>query len=142
MSTKSLNQLLNTHFAALRSSNLPEILRRSVANWQIYAAVTGSALAMATNASASIIYSGIQNVTAGPIKSAVAASQIYQSFVPIVVRKTGGVKLGGFSFGPYQRFVSGSFLNGYARLGGSSGAAVLITNVNFNLDSEVRHRLV
>ncbi len=30
-------------------------------NWQVYAAVTGSAVAMATNASASIIYSGILN---------------------------------------------------------------------------------
>jgi MYXO-CTERM domain-containing protein len=32
-----------------------------VENWQVYAAVTGSAVAMATNASASIIYSGILN---------------------------------------------------------------------------------
>jgi hypothetical protein len=39
--------------------------RRSIADWRIYAAVTGPAVAMATNASAGVIYFN-QPVTAGP----------------------------------------------------------------------------
>jgi hypothetical protein len=55
-----LNDRLTAYAATLRSR------KRTAGNWQAYAAVTGAALAMATNASAGIIYSGIQDVTAGP----------------------------------------------------------------------------
>jgi hypothetical protein len=51
--------------------------KNSVSDWRIYAAVTGSAVAMATNASAGIIYFN-QAVTAGPIGN-VASSDIHQS---------------------------------------------------------------
>lgn len=56
-----LDSRLNGYFATLRASSFGDVLRRSVDNWQIYAAVTGSAVAMATNASASVIYSGVLN---------------------------------------------------------------------------------
>jgi hypothetical protein len=36
----------------------PEALRRSAGNWQLYAAVTGSAMAMATGATAAVIAGG------------------------------------------------------------------------------------
>jgi hypothetical protein len=42
-------------------------LKYGVENWQVYAAVTASALAMTTNASAGIIYSGIQSQTASVV---------------------------------------------------------------------------
>ncbi len=54
MKTKAKNTL-DSHFAAV-STNTPDLLKRSAANWRSYAAVAGSALAMSTNASASVIY--------------------------------------------------------------------------------------
>jgi uncharacterized protein (TIGR03437 family) len=50
-----LDSRLEDYFATLRSSSMKERLKRSVGSWQLYAAVTSSAMAMATNASASII---------------------------------------------------------------------------------------
>ena len=46
---------LDAYSATLRSSRVDETRRGRSTNWQIYAAVTGSALAMATNASAGLI---------------------------------------------------------------------------------------
>jgi uncharacterized protein (TIGR03437 family) len=66
---------LEAYFATLRSSSLREVLKRSAENWQIYAAVTGSAMAMATSASASIIGSGVRDHKADPIASVLAAKQ-------------------------------------------------------------------
>ena len=64
-----LDKRLADYSATLRSSRLEETRKRRSGNWQVYAAVTGSALAMATNASAgtiSIINSSLTgNVTAG-----------------------------------------------------------------------------
>ncbi len=40
---------LEVHFATLRASSLKDALKRSAGNWQMYAAVTGSAMAMATS---------------------------------------------------------------------------------------------
>lgn len=57
-----LDNRLRAYFATLRSSRL-------TGNWQIYAAVTGSVMAMTTNASAQVIYSGIEDVIAGPVAS-------------------------------------------------------------------------
>ena len=70
-----LDRRLEAYFATLRSSSLREALKRSAGNWQIYAAVTGSAMAMVTSASASIIGSGIRDVTAESIASVLAAKQ-------------------------------------------------------------------
>ncbi|MGD0298120.1 MAG: hypothetical protein ABSE86_13485 [Bryobacteraceae bacterium] len=58
-----LDRRLEGHFATLRS------LKHSAGNWQMYAAVTGSAMAMATNASAQIIGSGIRDIGVDPIAS-------------------------------------------------------------------------
>jgi uncharacterized protein (TIGR03437 family) len=56
-----LDRRLDAYFATLRSPSPKEAqkqaLKRSAGNWQFYAAVTGSALAMATGASASVIQS-------------------------------------------------------------------------------------
>jgi hypothetical protein len=62
--TSELENRLNGHFATLRS------VQRGKSNWPVYAAVTGSALAMATNAAAgSITYSGVLNVSTSPVVS-------------------------------------------------------------------------
>src|ERR1035438_7704264 len=59
-----LDHRLEGYFATVRS------LKHSAGNWQLYAAVTGSAMAMVTNASAQIIGSGIRNIATDPIASA------------------------------------------------------------------------
>ena len=46
-----LKQRLDAHFATLRSSSLRDNLMRRAANWPLYAAATGSAMAMLTNTS-------------------------------------------------------------------------------------------
>jgi len=52
-----LNHRLDAHFATLRSSSLKDTLKRSAGTWRFYTAVTGSAVAMATGASAATIQS-------------------------------------------------------------------------------------
>jgi glutamate 5-kinase len=74
-----LNHRLEAYFATLRSSSLRETLKRRTANWQIYAAVTGSAMAMATTSSASIIGTGIRHVSAEPVASALPIKQNFAS---------------------------------------------------------------
>jgi len=60
-----LENRLNDHFAVLKPSSVGAAIQRSAAHWPMYAAVTGSALAMATSAAAgSITYSGVVNATA------------------------------------------------------------------------------
>ena len=49
---------LEAHFATLRAPSLKDVLKRSAGNWQLYAAVTGSAMAMATGASAATMGAG------------------------------------------------------------------------------------
>jgi hypothetical protein len=68
-----LENRLSTHFATMRSSSLAA-LKSSAGNWQIYAAVTGSALAMATNASAGIIYSGPETIKTRTIPNVAAST--------------------------------------------------------------------
>jgi hypothetical protein len=69
-----LERRLEAYFGALHSSSLKETLKRSLANWQIYAAVSGSAMAMVTGASASIVGSGVR-VTPAPTASVRVAKQ-------------------------------------------------------------------
>jgi hypothetical protein len=54
-----LDERLSDYAATTRISSAAKALYRRTGNWPIYAAATGSALAMATGASASIITSGI-----------------------------------------------------------------------------------
>jgi hypothetical protein len=58
-----LDRQLTSYSAAVRVSAAVGSLRRRLGNWPIYAAATGSALAMATGASAGIIYSGIEDIS-------------------------------------------------------------------------------
>lgn len=74
-----LDRRLEAHFANLRSLPLREALKRSAANWQIYAAVTGSAVAMATGASASILGNGARDMAAAAIASVLAAKPFASS---------------------------------------------------------------
>jgi hypothetical protein len=133
MRSKALDRRLTAYFVTLRSSGLAETLRRSAGNWQFYAAVTGSALAMTTNASAGVIYSGIQNISAGPIASAANPGDTFDSYKQILVRNGSNAIKGQFSFGPYQKFDSGGFLDGDANLNMGSKAEILITNANFKV---------
>ena len=75
-----LDHRLEAYFATLRASSVKEALKRSAANWQIYAAVTGSAMAMVTSASASIISNGTRDVTGEPVASVLAAKHHLTSF--------------------------------------------------------------
>lgn len=70
-----LDQRLEAYFATLRSSTPREAAKHGAGNWQIYAAVTGSALAMVTGASASIIGSETREVAAEPVASVRALTQ-------------------------------------------------------------------
>ena len=65
-----LDRRLEAYFAALHSSSLKKTLKQTMGNWQIYAAVTGSAMAMMTSASASIIGGSVRHVLPDPIASA------------------------------------------------------------------------
>ncbi len=62
--SQQLNLHLKAYAATVQTPAIANVLKRSAERWSIYAAVTSAALAMASNASASIIYSGIINVTA------------------------------------------------------------------------------
>ncbi len=60
-----LRDRLESYTAAARAGGATRTtLGKRLGNWPVYAAATGSAMAMATNASAGVIYSGIQNLTA------------------------------------------------------------------------------
>ena len=65
----AVGQRLDAHFATLRSPSLRDVLKRSAGNWQIFAAVTSSALAMATGASASAIGSSAPGCATDPSAS-------------------------------------------------------------------------
>lgn len=65
-----LDRRLAAYHSTLRSSSLTESLKRSARNWPIYAAVTSSAMAMATGAAAASVGTGIRDVSADPVASA------------------------------------------------------------------------
>jgi hypothetical protein len=71
-----LDSRLDAYFATLRSSSLKDVLKRSAANWQVYAAVTSSAMAMVTSASASIIDSGSNATVYDPVASARSTNRL------------------------------------------------------------------
>ncbi|HXM45313.1 MAG TPA: IPT/TIG domain-containing protein [Bryobacteraceae bacterium] len=74
-----LDHRLDAYFATLRSASLKEALKHSVGNWQMYAAVTSSAMAMATGASASIIGNSIRDSAADSIAGVLAAKRHFSS---------------------------------------------------------------
>ena len=94
------NERLDSYFANVSAR------RRSVANWRIYAAVTGSAMAMATDASAGVIYFD-QVVTAGPLANAVKSDNTMQS-QNIALKSVNGGNIGfGLKVGVFQTFSTG-----------------------------------
>jgi len=117
-----LHRRIDAHFAAFRSSALGEILKRSAGDWKLYATVTGSALAMATNAAAgSVTYSGIQDVITTPP----LASEHFPSS-----SRSAGVKLtGGPSFRIGVAQYASDFWQGLAGVNGNG-------KVNFLLSSK------
>lgn len=68
----AFDQRLDAHFATLRSPSPREVLQRSASRWKFYAAVTGSAMAMATGVSASAIHNGVDDAAGEAVASAVA----------------------------------------------------------------------
>jgi hypothetical protein len=74
---------LEDYFSTLRTSPLQATLKRKMESWQIYAAVGGSAMAMATSVSASVISSGTRFAPEA-IASVRAARQMGSSRVPLL----------------------------------------------------------
>ena len=94
--------------------------RRGVGNWRIYAAATGSAMAMATNASAGVIYFN-QAITAGPEPNAARSSEVRHS-QSIALKSAMGESIGiGFKVGVLQNFSASGHLFGAAFLQGVGG---------------------
>ena len=79
-----LEHRLEAYFATVRGSSLGsslgsstrDALKRTAGNWQKYAAVTGSAMAMATSASVSVIGSGLRDVATDPSASVLLAQHL------------------------------------------------------------------
>jgi uncharacterized protein (TIGR03437 family) len=93
----ALDRRLDAYFATLRASPFRERFKRSMGNWQLYAAVTGSAMAMVTSASASIIGTGSRLATdpvgsARTNKDALADPRFitFQNAVPFAVAENRG----------------------------------------------------
>lgn len=81
-----LDHRLETYFAALRSPSLRDAIRRGAGRWQVYAAVSGSAMAMVTGASAAMIGTGVRDIAVEAIASVVAARQQRSSSFSRAVR--------------------------------------------------------
>ncbi|MGA2135865.1 MAG: IPT/TIG domain-containing protein [Bryobacteraceae bacterium] len=88
MNKLELDHRLEAYFATLRPSTLRDVLKRSAENWPIYAAVTGSALAMTTSTSAAIIGSGLRDTTVDPTASVLNGKPQFASTqnLPLAVR--------------------------------------------------------
>src|SRR5579863_3698433 len=79
-----LERRLEAYFTTLRPATLKDTLKRSAGNWQIYAAVTGSAMAMVTSASAAIIGTGVDDISSNPTGSARTNKEHLQAFTNAV----------------------------------------------------------
>jgi hypothetical protein len=108
----SLTRRLNQYSASTST------LQSNFRNWKMYAAVTGSAVAMATNASADIIYSysGLRDIQAGPIASATVNSAHPSGTAKVIIRSHAS-HTPGFLIGVQQDLGHGS-LRGAAYLNG------------------------
>lgn len=112
-----LNDRLDSHFAVLKA--FPAIGR----NWQIYAAVTGSAMAMATSASAGSIVYASGPVTAS-VKSVLNSSSLVSNFKSVKLRNASGATIGKtFNIGVKQEFFDS--LGGTASVAGKGGLKFL-----------------
>ncbi len=79
-----LEHRLEAYFATLRSSSLSEAVKRSAERWQLYAAVTGSAVAMMTGVSASTLASGGSGSPAQPVESARTVKRASYKNMPLL----------------------------------------------------------
>jgi PEP-CTERM motif len=122
-----LDNRLNAYFATLRRSSLRDALKRSVENWQVYAAVTGSAVAMATNSSASLIYSGPVNTTVSV--SSAPTGHTHTSQKKIQLKNAAGAPIGiGFNIIVVQDNPGPSFQFGAAGIQASQVDFLLSNN--------------
>src|ERR1700721_1626779 len=80
---------LEAYLASLHTSSWKEVLKRSAAHWQLYAAVTGSALAMATNVPVSEA-GGLRHIKAGPIPN-VSARRLFSTSRERALIRTAGL---------------------------------------------------
>jgi MYXO-CTERM domain-containing protein len=100
-----LDSRLNAHFATLRSSSVGSAVKRQACNWQLYATVTGSALAMASSASASVIWGGgpISTPTLSNVAASTTQGSGHGTLKNIPLKTIHGANAGtGFSFGVEQ----------------------------------------
>ena len=94
-----LDHRLKAYFSNLRSSSLKDTLKRSAGNWQLYAAVTSSTVAMVTSASASAIGAQVSGLASDPVASARTAKLNLLSSRQSTVRQRHSVSHGAASFG-------------------------------------------
>ncbi|HEX4133617.1 MAG TPA: hypothetical protein VHY84_03265 [Bryobacteraceae bacterium] len=80
------NDRLKAYFGTLGASSIADALKRSAEKWPVYATAAGAALAMASNASASIIYSGDLDLTVSIPKASGVFTSAKSFFLPISSR--------------------------------------------------------
>jgi hypothetical protein len=97
--TAALDRRLDLHFATLRTAAF------RAGNWQRYAAVTGSALAMATSAAANVVYSGPLNQSTPVLASANQTTQSPFTDTLVGLKTAGGGRLLGAGYQPIQFYV-------------------------------------
>jgi hypothetical protein len=103
------NRRLDRYFANISAR------KRSSANWWIYAAVTSSAAAMATNASAGVIYFN-QAVMAGPLSNVTKSNTVHMS-QDIALKSANGGNIGfDFKIGVLQSYSASGPRLGFAFL--------------------------
>jgi hypothetical protein len=112
-----LDSRLRGYFAGIGAG-----AKRHAGNWQVYAAVTGSAMAMATNASAQILHTGVGDIITAQLASVTVSNQHLQTEKNVFLTNGNGADLMGtvgvnkepigFQIGVRQD--SGEALNGAA----------------------------
>jgi MYXO-CTERM domain-containing protein len=112
------NRRLDQYFASVSTR------KRHVANWRIYAAVTGSAMAMATNASAGVIYVD-QVLTAGPVANVSKSASLGQSQIIALKSALGGDIGVEFGLGVHQSCSTAGRLSGTAAFAFKSGSRII-----------------
>jgi len=114
MSREKLRSRLESYRQAIPASRTSD-WREKIRNWPSFAAVTGSAMAMASNASASIVYSGPVDITASVASAASAQNET------IVTFKVDGAR---FDLSVLQR-------NSHGRFSGSASVTTLAAGEGF-----------
>jgi hypothetical protein len=118
-----LDSRLNAHFATLRTSAVGSAVKRHTSNWQLYATVTGSALAMASSASASVIWGGgpISTPTLSNVAASTTTGGGHGTLRNIQLKTIHGANAGtGFSFGVEQHLFATGMQTGSAFLKNSA----------------------